>query len=67
MKHHAYKKVNTLLDVESYVFFLGRELKQNFELSTKEFLIIAYLYYRKNEDVPLKEIIGDIFYKQSDV
>ncbi|UVI82164.1 SarA family transcriptional regulator [Staphylococcus aureus] len=67
MNCQTFEKVNKLIDVEAYIFFLAQELKQQNKLSLKELLILAYFYYKKKNDISLKEIIGDILYKQSDI
>ncbi|WP_366536092.1 SarA family transcriptional regulator, partial [Staphylococcus argenteus] len=67
MDYQTFEKVNKLINVEEYIFFLTQELKQQYKLSLKELLILAYFYYKNERSISLKEIIGDILYKQSDV
>ncbi|SAZ04196.1 Staphylococcal accessory regulator-like protein (SarU/SarH2) [Staphylococcus aureus] len=67
MDYQTFEKVNKLINVEAYIFFLTQELKQQYKLSLKELLILAYFYYKNEHSISLKEIIGDILYKQSDV
>ncbi len=67
MDYQTFEKVNKFINVEAYIFFLTQELKQQYKLSLKELLILAYFYYKNEHSISLKEIIGDILYKQSDV
>ncbi|MDG6540539.1 HTH-type transcriptional regulator SarU [Staphylococcus aureus] len=67
MDYQTFEKVNKFITVEAYIFFLTQELKQQYKLSLKELLILAYFYYKNEHSISLKEIIGDILYKQSDV
>ncbi|WP_240622784.1 transcriptional regulator, SarA/Rot family, partial [Staphylococcus simiae] len=60
-------KVNRFIDIESYIYYLTRELKQKSEFSLKELLILAYIFYKGENNISLKEIISDILCKQSEI
>lgn len=45
--YQTFEKVNKFINVEAYIFFLTQELKQQYKLSLKELLILAYFYYKK--------------------
>ncbi|WP_434064702.1 transcriptional regulator, SarA/Rot family [Staphylococcus aureus] len=44
------------MNVEAYIFFLTQELKQQYKLSLKELLILAYFYYKNEHSISLKEL-----------
>ncbi len=47
MDYQTFEKVNKFINVEAYIFFLTQELKQQYKLSLKELLILAYFYYNE--------------------